>query len=358
MTWATLGELAELVAARLVGSAETVVSSALPLQDAGPDSITIVDRALHLDRFNASPAVAGVATQVLKDCAKPLLIVPSIHDAFPKIIERLRPIQYQLSTATGRGVSSTASVHPSASVGCGTTILQGCSVAENVTIGSNCVLHANVHVMEGCSLGDGCTLYPNTTLYPGTIVGQRVLMHASVTIGAFGFGYRLQDGQHVRTSQLGWVEIGDDVEIGVGTTVDRGTYGPTRIGTGTKIDNQVQIGHNCHIGRHNLICAQVGIAGSSSTGDYVVLAGQVGVADHIRIQDRVQVAGQSGVMQDLPADAVVLGTPARPNKRALQEISLISRLPDMRQDLRGLQRELEELKQRLAAHSNSRYEAA
>src|SRR5262249_45576686 len=135
----------------------------------------------------------------------------------------------------------------------------------------------------------------------GTILGNRAIVHANAVLGADGFGFRFQDGCHVKVPQLGHVEIGDDVEVGACTTIDRGTFQATRIGAGTKIDNLVQIGHNCQIGCHNLFVSQVGIAGSSSTGDHVVLAGQVGVADHVHIGSGAVVGAQAGVPKDIPA---------------------------------------------------------
>ncbi len=147
---------------------------------------------------------------------------------------------------------------------------------------------------------------PGVVLYPGTILEDDVLIHANAVIGAYGFGYRQVQGRHERTAQLGWVHLENNVEVGAGTTIDRGTYGPTRIGAGTKLDNLIQIGHNVHIGKHNLICAQAGVAGSCSTGDYVVLGGQVGMRDHIHLGDRVMVAAQSGLANDVQSGVIVM----------------------------------------------------
>src|SRR5690606_14999477 len=145
------------------------------------------------------------------------------------------------------------------------------------------IIHSGVSILAGSRIGAGCTLFPNVVLYEGTLVGNRVIIHANTTIGAYGFGYATVNGRHQLSAQLGHVELEDDVEIGAGTTIDRGTYDPTVIGEGTKIDDQVMVAHNCRIGKHNLLCSQVGIAGSCTTGDYVVMAGQVGIRDHVHI---------------------------------------------------------------------------
>jgi UDP-3-O-[3-hydroxymyristoyl] glucosamine N-acyltransferase len=171
-------------------------------------------------------------------------------------------------------------------------------------------------------------------VYDDCVLGDRVVVHANAVIGADGFGYRTQDGRHVKVPQLGWVEVEDDVEIGAGATVDRGTFGATRIGAGTKIDNLVMVGHNCQIGRHNILAAQAGVAGSCTTGDYVVMAGQVGVADHVHIGDRVVIAAKSGVVSDIPSDTRVLGYPARPEAHAKRIWVTLDHLPEWRRDLK------------------------
>jgi len=203
--------------------------------------------------------------------------------------------------------------------------------------------------MNGCTIGCDCVLLPGVVLYPGTVLGDRVTLHAGVVLGSHGFGYKTIEGQHRPTAQLGWVEIEEDVEIGANTTIDRGTYGATRIGAGTKIDNLVQIGHNCKIGRHNLICSQVGIAGSTSTGDYVVLAGQVGLRDHIHIGHRTMVGAQAGVANDIQENQIVLGSPAIPRYEQAMQFAAISKLPEMRKALKRLETQVQLLVQKKAA---------
>ena len=159
-------------------------------------------------------------------------------------------------------------------------------------------------------------------------------------LGAYGFGYKTVDGRHQLSAQLGWVELGADVEVGACTTIDRGTYGPTRIGEGTKIDNQVMIAHNCRIGRHNLICSQVGVAGSCTTGDYVVLAGQVGVRDHVHIGDQAIVGAKGGVSGDVPGGETYLGIPATPEREQKLKQAALSKLPELRRQVKEMDRTL------------------
>src|SRR5205807_1025225 len=185
---------------------------------------------------------------------------------------------------------------------------------EGSILGARCQVHPGAVLGRHCRLGDDVVVYPNAVLYDGTVLGSRVIIHANAVLGADGFGYRQQSGKHVKVPQLGHVEIADDVEIGACSTIDRGTFDATRVGEGTKIDNLVQIGHNCQIGRHNLLVSQVGIAGSSSTGDYVVAAGQAGIVDHVHIGQGAVIGGQSGVSKNVPAGQRVLGAPARPER--------------------------------------------
>ena len=208
------------------------------------------------------------------------------------------------------GVHPSAVIDPSAELGAGVHIGafawigKGCRLADGVIVSSHCCLDENV------SLGAGTLLYPRVTLYSDTVIGTNCILHSGAVIGADGFGFLLHEGRQQKIPQVGNVVLGDYVEIGANTAIDRGTLGPTVVGEGTKIDNSVQIGHNCVIGCHSILCAQVGLAGSTKVGDYVYLAGQVGVAGHVSIGDRAMVGAQSGVSSDVPADSRYLGYPA------------------------------------------------
>ena len=185
------------------------------------------------------------------------------------------------------------------------------------------------------------TLYPHAVLYDGCVLGNRVIVHAHAVLGADGFGYRQHDGRHVKVPQLGGVEVGDDVEIGAGTMIDRGTFEATRIGPGTKIDNLVQIGHNCKIGPHNLLVSQVGIAGSCITGAYVIMAGQVGIADHVHIGAGAVLGARSGVSSDLPGGVRYLGEPAIAEREQKRIYISMRDLPQMRRDLHRIKTHLQ-----------------
>ncbi len=241
------------------------------------------------------------------------------------------------------GVSPLASVSPTARLGANVEIHPFATIGDDVEIGDDVTIHSGVRIMAGSRVGAGTTIFPNAVLYEDTIVGARCLIHAGAALGAYGFGYGFADGRHVLSAQLGNVRLGDDVEVGAGTTIDRGTYGPTTIGEGTKIDDQVMIAHNCRIGRHNMLCSQVGIAGSTTTGDYVVMAGQVGVRDHVHIGSRAVLGAMAGITNDVPDGARMIGIPATPERDQKVKQAAFSKLPEMRRQLKQLQRAMDAL---------------
>lgn len=350
----TLGELQKLVGGELRGDPQTVISSAEILREVQPGGITLVDRAKLLPELARSPAAAAVVGLDCPPLDIPSLAVQDVHAAFAAIVQCFRP---RRDTAP-RGVSTSARVDPSAKLGERVAIGPLATVGPDCEIGDDVVIHAGAHLMAGCKIGDGVQVFPNAVLYENTVVGPRSIIHAGAVIGGYGFGYKLVEGRHVLSAQLGHVEIGADVEIGAGTTIDRGTYGATSICDGAKIDNQVMIGHNCRIGKHNLICSQVGIAGSTTTGDYVVMAGQVGVRDHVHIGDRVMLGAQAGVMNDILEPGAYVGSPAMPEREVMYIIAATNRLPALRKEVKDLQRRLEQLEAELTAARAPNSEAA
>ena len=329
----TLRQLADQIGGELVGDGNTPITNARTLTEAGPGDITFVDSDRHLAAWDDSPATAAVVPNTVPQNGRPLIRVADPISAFAAILSNfVRPPDL---TTDGR-IDPRAAVHPTATVGPGTTIGPFAVVGEGTTIGANCRLEAGVTIGRDCHLGDEVVLHPHVVAYDGCTLGDRVIVHANSVIGADGFGYRTQAGKHVKVPQMGTVEIGDDVEIGACSTVDRGTFGATRIGTGTKIDNLVIIAHNCQIGRHNLLVSQVGIAGSSRTGDYVVMAGQVGVADHVTVGDRVVVGAQAGVLKDVGSDCRLLGMPAKNDREQIRIWVASEKLPQLLRDVRRL----------------------
>lgn len=340
-----LGELAQLVQGSVVGDSSIVIKGASTISASSAGEITLADNPKLATRLSLSPAAAVVISAPFEPLNIPYILVSDVHAAFAEIVKHFIPPRLTKNV----GVSPHAFISPSAKLGNNVQVYPGAYIGDDVEIGDNTVVHSGVRILEGSRIGQSTILFPNVVLYENTVIGSRVLIHAGCVVGAYGFGYSFVDGKHKISAQLGNVEIGDDVEMGACTTVDRGTYGPTRIGDGCKFDNHVMIGHNARIGRHNLICSQAGVAGSSSTGDYVIMAGQVGVRDHVHVGDKAVIGAKSGVMNDVPPSARVLGAPAIEEKEQYLVWAAMHKLPAMRKKLIELERELAALTQQSAA---------
>jgi UDP-3-O-[3-hydroxymyristoyl] glucosamine N-acyltransferase len=339
----TIHELAELVQGTLQGDGTAVVTDARSLHQAGPEHITFLENDKHLGKLKGCRAAAVVVPASLSvhdtDLPLPAPALLRVKDAlcsFLAIVQHLRPKVEPLPAV----IDARAAVHSTARIGPDCVVQPLAAIGEDSVLGARCQIHSGAVIGRNCRLGDDVVLYPNSVLYDGTVLGDRVIVHSGAILGADGYGYRFHQGRHAKVPQLGWVEVGDDVEIGAGTTIDRGTIDATRIGPGTKIDNQVQIGHNCQIGAHNLLVSQVGIAGSSRTGQYVVIAGQVGIADHVEIGDQVLIGAKAGVFRDIPSGERMLGCPATPENRQKRLVLSVERLPNVIQDVRRIKEHL------------------
>lgn len=339
---AKLAELAALVGGELLGDGELVIEGAAPLHDAQPGQITLVNGAERSRSFRNCHASAVVAPKGFDPGDRPAILVDDPYRAFAQVVMFFHPPRQ----ARRIGISPLAVVSPTARLGEDVDVYPFATIGDEVVIGPGTTIHAGVHIMAGSQIGPNVTIFPNAVLYENTVVGPRCVIHAGAVLGAHGFGYTFTGGRYELSPQLGNVVLGADVEIGAGSTVDRGTFGPTVIGEGTKIDDLVMVAHNCRIGRHNMLCSQVGIAGSTTTGDYVTMAGQVGVRDHVHIGSGALLGAMAGVINDVPDGARMIGIPATPEREQKVKQAALSRLPEMRRELRGLQRVVEELLER------------
>jgi UDP-3-O-[3-hydroxymyristoyl] glucosamine N-acyltransferase len=340
----TLSELATIVGGNVIGDGSFLLSGVAPLQNATPTELTFLERA---DRVQLLQRKSKAGAVIVPDGVVPegfaLIQVANVLEAFEKIAALFSPPREE----SIHGVSDRASIHPSVKLGNNVAIGHFAVIGEDTELGNDAVIHAGVQVKAGCKIGDGTTVYSNAVLYRGTVVGCRCIIHSGAVIGAFGFGYDSSKGVHKLSAQLGNVVIGDDVEIGSCSTIDRATYGSTLVGDGTKIDNLVMIGHNCKIGKYNLICAHTGIAGSTTTGDYVVMAGRVGVKDHVHIGDRAVLGAMSGIIADVEPDVRIVGIPATPEKEQMRIQIALQRLPELRKEFKELRRAVEELMKKI-----------
>jgi UDP-3-O-[3-hydroxymyristoyl] glucosamine N-acyltransferase len=328
-------DIAELIQGEVVGDANLAIQSLRTLDEAQAGDLTFVDDEKYTENWLKSPASVAIVPLSMKlngDLEKKAMIrVAQPMIAFAEVFRKLNS---RKRSEVKHKIHPSAVIHETAKIGTDTVIGPHAVVGEGAVLGSRCLIEAGVSIGAFCIVDDDTTLHPNVVIYDECKVGKRVTIHANSVIGADGFGYRTYQGKHVKVPQLGNTIIEDDVEIGSCTTIDRATFGSTVIGQGSKIDNQVQIAHNCKIGKHNILVSQVGIAGSCSTGDYVVMAGQVGCADHIHIGEKSVIGAKAGLTKDVPAGSKMLGAPATPDREQMRILMSLQKLPDMRKDLK------------------------
>lgn len=343
----TLGMLAEMVGGQVVGDAATVIRGAAVLREVTRGEITFIDQAERAKQLAATEAVAAVVPETMAwdkngvgdDPARCAIRVKDVHAAFAKIVSYFRPPRIKASI----GISPQAIIARSARLGKNVNVYPGVTIGDDCLVGDDTTILPGAQILPGCTLGSAVLIGPGAALYENTVVGDRSIIHGGAIIGAHGFGYSQVGGKHVLAAQLGYVRIGSDVEIGAGSTIDRGTYGATTIGDGTKIDNLVQIAHNCQIGKHNLICSQVGIAGSTTTGDYVVMGGQAGIRDHVHIGSRAILSAMAGITNSVPDGTVMLGVPATPEREQKLKLAAVAKLPEMRKEFKVMRRAIADL---------------
>lgn len=344
----TLGQLVEELAdfgARLVGpeaAGELVLSGVASLEEAGPEDLAYASGVRFRERAEASGAGALLVSPDLEDLAdsaaptasRPLIVVDDPALAMNRAVTLIavRPLPEPR-------VHETAVVAESASLGEGVSLGPYAVVEAGAIVGDGCRVGAHSVVGERCRLGEGSVLHPHVVLYPETVLGRGVEIHAGTVLGADGFGYVSRPDGHHKVPQVGRVVLGDGVEVGALSAVDRATFEETRVGDGTKIDNLVQVGHNVRIGRGALLCGQSGIAGSARLGDGVVLAGQAGVVGHLELGDGVQVAAASVAARSEPAGKKISSTiPAIDLARWRRQLVVLRRLDELLKRVRALER--------------------
>lgn len=236
------------------------------------------------------------------------------------------------------GIHPSAYVSETAAIGYGVFIGAFAFIGEGCVIGDGCVVYNNVSIADGVTLGKDCVIYPNVSIYSGSKLMDRVIIHSGSVIGADGFGYYQKKGVHVKIPHIGGVLLGNDVEIGANSCVDRGKFSDTLIDDGTKIDNQVQVAHNCKLGKGVIMCGQAAMGGSTTLGDYVVMGARSGISDHVNIASGTILAGQCGVISDIEKPGIYAGAPHTTRKAWLREILLVRSLPELVKRVEELER--------------------
>ncbi len=334
----SVGDLAALVGGRVVGDARTPIACITAVGEATPDALTFATDEHFLIAAGTSSAAAILVASNLAQRAgneKPLIVVDNVRAALAVLLERLRPPR-----PSGPFRHPTAVVEASARIGERVYLDAHAYVGANAELGTDCIVGVGAYVGAGVTVGEGTWLHANAHIMDGCVVGRHAVLHAGCVIGSEGFGWAFLDDRLERIPQTGNVVLGDFVEIGASSCVDRAQLGSTSIGEGTKIDNLVQIGHNCRIGRHCVFAALTGLAGSTIVGDNVKVGGQVGFKGHITVGSGVTIAGQTGVWGDVPDGTVLSGMPGREHREHLKTEVMLRRLPKLVARVEALEREL------------------
>ncbi len=336
-----LKDLAQLVNGNIIGDENILINDVTSLEDAKEGDISFVANPKYLPLVHKTRASAVMVSSHIDNLNLAQVVVKDPYLAFARLVAKFHPIIQPEWGIDGRAV-----IGKSTQLGKDVHLSPMCFIDNNVVIGNRVHIYPHVYVGAGSIINDDTVLYANVSIYSNTIIGKRCIIHSGAVIGADGFGFAKDGLKNVKVPQIGHVEIGDDVEIGANTTIDRAALGTTKIGSGTKIDNLVQIAHNVQIGENSLIVSQVGISGSTQIGSNVIIAGQVGIIGHLKIGDYVQIGAQSGVAKDLPARATVSGTPAFEHMEWLKAVSVFKELPILKRLINELKKESDNMKEK------------
>jgi UDP-3-O-[3-hydroxymyristoyl] glucosamine N-acyltransferase len=347
MSQFTLQKIADHLGGVIEGAdAGLVISGVRPVDHARAGDIVVLGKRRDLQTFELSLAAAAVVGEGMAGAQKPVIRVGDWRLSLARLLEL-----FYAEPRVVTGIDPRAVVSPQARIGRDVNIAAGAHVAGGVEIGDRVDVYPGAYLGEGVRVGDDSILFANVSVYPGTVIGKRVRIHSNAVIGSDGFGFTPgPSGELYRIPQVGGVELGDDVQVGANTCIDRATMMVTRIGPGTKIDNLVQIAHNVEIGEHVCIVAQSGVAGSARIGDHAILAAGAGVLDHVTLGEGARVGSRGSAHRDVPAGETVIGTPAIPGATFVKAYSVIPHLPEHRRRLKALEERCARLEAELSSH--------
>lgn len=328
-----LKELAAKIGAGLEpAESDLEVTGVAPIESATPGTITFIANPKYAPAARTTQASAIIVDEKFPPVEKALLRTRNPHFAYARAAEL-----FHRQPRYAAGIHPTAVIDPSARIGDNASIGPYVVIDRDVAIGENCTLLSHVVIYRGVTIGNNFFAHAHVSVREFCEIGNHVLLHNGVVIGSDGFGFAKDDqGSWYKVPQSGKVVIEDNVEIQANSCVDRGSMGETRIGRNSKVDNLVQVGHNCIVGENSLLCAQVGLAGSTQLGKNVILAGQAGVAGHCKVGDGVVITAQSGTHGDIPAGSVISGFPGFDNKQWLRSVAVFNRLPELARAVREL----------------------
>ena len=333
----SLADIIGRLGGELIGDPGVQVSQVATLEEATPGTITFLANDRYLGQLKSTRAGAVIVGEQLRATLDmPHIIAANPYAYFARVSALLNPLP-----AVASGMHPSAVIHPRASIGSDVYVGPNVVIEDGVSIGAGCRIGAGTYLGAGAILGEGGLLYPNVTIYHGCALGRRAIVHAGVVIGADGFGIAMDEGRWLKVPQIGQVRIGDDVEIGANTTIDRGAIGDTVIEDGVKLDNQIQVAHNVRIGAHTAIAACVGIAGSSRIGRYCRIGGASGVAGHLTIADHVEISAHTLVTKSINEAGTYTGAyPFESNRNWRRNAASLRSLGELAARVRALEQQL------------------
>ena len=334
----TVTEIADYLGGTVRGDGSILISGLGTLETAGPDALTFLANPKYAAKVAETSAGAVLMAPGGERYGRTAIEVANPYLGFAKLLTLFYTVPHE-----PLGILPGAMVDSSATVGVGITVYPGVCIGKNVVVGDRTVIYPGAVLYDNVTIGEDCVIHANVVIRECCRLGDRCIIQPGAVIGSDGFGYAPDGAGYYRIPQIGIVVLDDDVEIGANSCIDRAAVEVTRIRRGTKLDNLVQIAHNCEIGEDCMIVSQVGISGSAKIGNHVTLAGQVGVAGHLTIGDNVLVGAQSGVPGSLPANAAYSGTPTMPHKEWLKSSMILPRLPEMRKTVSSLEKRITQL---------------
>lgn len=327
----TVAEISKLLNGEIRGKEDTIITGIAPITEASPEDATFLLNQKYAKHIQDTAAGCIISEWAI-NTNKTVILVKNVQSAFIRLLELIYEERKERKTG----------IHPTAVVEAGAVTEEEVYVGPHAVISSGAIIKKGATISAGCFIGSnvkigaGSYLYPFVTVYENCVLGDRVIIHAGSVIGSDGFGFvKTKEKTNKKIPHIGNVVIGDDVEIGSNTSIDRATMGSTVIGSGTKIDNLVHVAHNVKIGRNCLIAGQTGFAGSTVIGDNVTIAAQCGVADHLTIGNDIIMGARTGVVNNLDSGQVVSGFPARPHMRNMRIMAIIDKLPELYEKIRG-----------------------
>ncbi|MDR1356377.1 MAG: UDP-3-O-(3-hydroxymyristoyl)glucosamine N-acyltransferase [Tannerellaceae bacterium] len=341
----TAQQIADILSGTVDGNPDVTVNNFSKIEEGAPRSLTFLANPKYEHYIYTTEADIILVNEDFIPSAplkKTLIRVPNAYAALAVLLDMIEKRKREKT-----GIDSAAFIHPSAHTGEGCYVGTFACISENARIGDNCKIYPHAYIGDNVVIGDNCIIYPHVTIYEGSLIGDNCILHAGSVIGSDGFGFAPDGGQYRKIPQIGNVILEDDVEIGANTTIDRAVMGATIVRKGAKLDNLVQIAHNVEVGENTVMAAQTGISGSVKIGKHCKFGGQSGLAGHISIGDNVSIGAQAGVISSIEERRTLLGSPALDAKSFMRSSVIFNRLPEMSRTIDRLQREIEELKERI-----------